>query len=306
MRLNELFDKGYPYTLYFDGPAAYADVELPDDSDFEVTFDMLSYAPEFGDELEETGGEWTVTFHRDGEWDASNKGDQYRIFATVLTVIGEFLRKKDPDVLSFDADKGNMHARDPDRNSRVNLYDRMVKRFASKFHYKLERNELEHRVEYIFKNSSPVEESVLTELFDSGYPFELVHHNDTSSFAHIRLPDKTKIEVVIDRWSRNSPKWEVAFTRGGRFSVSDAGDQFRVFATVIEVIKQFIKDRNPESLEFTADKDTHHYGKERDNRASLYDRMVKRFVSSSGYDIKREELPGAVYYTLIRKGAKDV
>jgi hypothetical protein len=52
----------------------------------------------------------------------------------------------------------------------------------------------------------------------------------------------------------------------GPFGVAGTGDAFRVFATVIDILRAFIKKYNPQRIEFNA---------EEASRAKLYDRLIK-------------------------------
>ena len=65
-----------------------------------------------------------------------------KIFATVLDVIKAFINKKHPEHIEFSASKANSELppakRDPNkRNSRINLYTKLIKRFANQNGYKL-------------------------------------------------------------------------------------------------------------------------------------------------------------------------
>lgn len=76
----------------------------------------------------------SITFSRNTEDDMDNyaitgDGDAFRIFATVLTMVDEWIKKygEQVDVIEFTAEKKN----DP-KGSRAKLYDRMVKKYIPK------------------------------------------------------------------------------------------------------------------------------------------------------------------------------
>lgn len=84
-------------------------------------------------------------------------------------------------------------------------------------------------------------------------------------------------------------KWEVEFTEmfddgsDGTHDLTGAGGELEVFAMVKGSIEALIKKHKPELISFTADKRN---GK--NNRASLYDRFLKRFMIR-GYSYERLE-----------------
>lgn len=63
----------------------------------------------------------------------------------------------------------------------------------------------------------------------------------------------------------------VSFARGTTQSITGTGDQYRIFATVLDVMRNRIDEMKPDYVTFIADK-------EEKSRVSLYDKMVKRFI----------------------------
>jgi len=61
---------------------------------------------------------------------------------------------------------------------------------------------------------------------------------------------------------------------GDNFSVDNAGDQYTVFATLLETIKQYLRDEQPKYILF---------GAKEPNRAKLYQAFVNRFANKFGY-----------------------
>lgn len=90
-------------------------------------------------------GEYHVSFarssdkHPSGSTDITGDGDAYRIFATVMSIMVRFIEEVSPDVIRFSAsklhDEGNRGWKEVE--SRVKLYDRMIKTFAIKYGYSL-------------------------------------------------------------------------------------------------------------------------------------------------------------------------
>ena len=135
--LNEAFDKPYKYTskghTKSDGNVTYnfeTEVEDPRSdypSDIEVYFET--------DKEEEPN--YTISFDRDGSTSVTGEGDAMRVFATVIAIIKDFVKKRNPKLMGFSAFKdvfGPSTA--PGKGSREKLYDRMLQRYAPKMGYK--------------------------------------------------------------------------------------------------------------------------------------------------------------------------
>ena len=99
----------------------YGDVDvlakLPDGTNLSIMFNH------------EGDNEWQVEFYRDNSQEVTGQGDAQRIFATVLAAIQKFVKKYQPDVIKFSAEKSN------NSDSRSSLYDRLVSRFAQQLGY---------------------------------------------------------------------------------------------------------------------------------------------------------------------------
>ena len=96
-----------------------------------------------------------------------------------------------------------------------------------------------------------------------------------------------------------SGTWEVIFTVDSELAVTGEGDgdEMKVFSTVLDIMSDFIKNKDPEQLYFTAEKSPV-YGS---SRIRLYNRLVKRFASSRGYRLKDKDDAGwKVSYTLVK------
>ena len=64
--------------------------------------------------------------------DISGEGDAMRIFATVLDVVASYVKKNKPDIIRVIGVK----TKDNEIGSRLNLYQKLVKRYAGKLGYK--------------------------------------------------------------------------------------------------------------------------------------------------------------------------
>jgi len=133
-QINELFDKPARWQMTRDSRGAVDYQSNVNGKDLAVVFDII--AP----------GTWEVIFSVDSEHAVTGEGDgdEMRIFSTVLDIISDFIKNKDPEQLHFTAEKT------PDSsNSRIRLYNRLIKRFASSRGYKLkDKDDFGSKVSY--------------------------------------------------------------------------------------------------------------------------------------------------------------
>lgn len=147
MKLFELFDAPYPTDLLRNpnDPQDYrASVRLPDDTTLVINFERTD------------PGKYEISFARGYSMGMTGKGDAPRIFATVIKTISKFIEQKNPVELYFVAEKEDIGDEDWHYvdSSRVNLYDKLVKRYASEYNYSVERHDEESEVMYILTRES--------------------------------------------------------------------------------------------------------------------------------------------------------
>jgi hypothetical protein len=75
-----------------------------------------------------------VDFMKNFAFGATDEGDQFRIFATVMQVISDYVKKADPKVIAFTAEKNPR----TNSSSRIKLYKRMVAKFAQQINMKFD------------------------------------------------------------------------------------------------------------------------------------------------------------------------
>ena len=136
----------------------------------------------------------------------------------------------------------------------------------------------------------------IAEAFDKPYPY-----NYKPGIATAKLDDGSKLEITMQRYGE---MWIISFRRNGKANVTGQGDQMRVFATVIDVIKKFIKKESPKKIFFSAEKNKD----DKDSREKLYSRLVKKFANEMGYNSKEtvyRDAPEKLYSKLARKFTKN-
>lgn len=133
--IEESFDKPYKYTLSTTPfMEYYGSFKLDDGSLVEVMFE----ANEHADDYEHTM--WNIEFKRNGRQSETGEGDAMRIFATVIKMIEDFIKKENPKYILFSALKPADREDRKEKQSREKLYSRLVKRFSGKLGYTAREN----------------------------------------------------------------------------------------------------------------------------------------------------------------------
>ena len=269
--------------------------KLPDGSNLSIMFN--------DDGIDDKA--YSVEFWRNNSQEATGDGDSQRVFATVLHAIQEFLTKEQPNFISFIGAKGETGE---GKNSRVNLYSKLLQRYATKWGYKLKD---------VFDSNDSVEFDLVkikqgvAEAFDTPLPitWEKGMHGDVDALA--KLPDGSNLSIMFNKQDNIKPDdktWMVEFYRNNSQEVTGEGDAQKVFSTVLVAIQQFIKKYKPLKIYFSASKEmdpTINYGPDDvvpnpESRAKLYDRMVLRYAKSWGYKFFRADNGDLVMYQLSR------
>ena len=126
--VTEAFDQPYPMKWEKSEADDSMDalVKLPDGSNLSIMFNM-----DYDEEGEEVV---QVEFWRNNSQEVTGEGDAQRVFATVLSAIQQYIKTHKTKRLSFSASKEV----EPGQNSqsRANLYDKLVQRYARSWGYR--------------------------------------------------------------------------------------------------------------------------------------------------------------------------
>jgi hypothetical protein len=87
---------------------------------------------------------------------------------------------------------------------------------------------------------------LLNELLSKPYSYT-AHEADGKYKASFVTADKSKIELIV---TKANNAWVLDFFRNGAASLTGDGDAFRIFATVLRIIDDFIIDCDPEVIVF--------------------------------------------------------
>ena len=124
----------------------------------------------------------------------------------------------------------------------------------------------------------------LDEALDNPYPFELIGPNDAQEFsATAQTPNGA---LRMDFETTDYDNFGIDFAVGKSMGKTEAGDEFRVFATVVAMMSEWISTvgvEHVESFDFGANKDEH----ASDGRAKLYARFAKQLASKLGWRLEQ-------------------
>ena len=170
----------------------------------------------------------------------------------------------------------------------VNGYHRLVDAMnAGKDNIEVEYVPYE-RAEILWKNER--EEDIkygkqfnksITEALDNPYPFKFTGPNtENTYFAKSQTPNG---ELLME-FDGGYDDFSIDFAVANQMGKTNAGDEFRVFATVMAMINKWISVvgiEHVEEFDFAANKDEH----ASDGRARLYTRFAKKLASQLGWNL---------------------
>ena len=139
----------------------------------------------------------------------------------------------------------------------------------------------------------------IAEAFDKPYRYRM-HKDQYGWTARFETDNDEPVDVHI-KDDEDSGDWDIDFYRNGSLDVTGEGDAMRIFATVMEVIKEFIAKEKPERFQFSAVKADVEYNKgdKTGSREKLYSRMIKKYVK--GYNVKTYKSSGGSTYFFEKK-----
>ena len=122
------------------------------------------------------------------------------------------------------------------------------------------------------------------EALDNPYPFNLKGPSDSQEFvATAQTPNGV---LRMDFETIDYDNFGIDFSVGKSMGKTEAGDEFRVFATVVAMMNKWISTvgiKHVESFDFGANKGEH----ASDGRAKLYTRFAKKLASQLGWKLEQ-------------------
>lgn len=140
---------------------------------------------------------------------------------------------------------------------------------------------------YEFRNLMiryPQSNESITEALDNPYPFNLQGPDSSHNFA--ATAETPNGVLRMDFEAVDFDDFGIDFSVGKSMGKTEAGDEFKVFATVVAMMKKWIKTvgiEHVESFDFGANKDEH----ASDGRAKLYTRFAKQLASKLGWKLEQ-------------------
>lgn len=129
----------------------------------------------------------------------------------------------------------------------------------------------------------------INESFDTSYDWEWTQQEDNVLLTVFESDTGDFIYVDFHKIATSDNEWDVGFSRNDLTKATGEGDQFKIFSTVIDIIKTFIEETpDLEYLEFIADKRYPERGNARNplTRKNLYKKMVKTLSNKYDLDYK--------------------
>ena len=141
---------------------------------------------------------------------------------------------------------------------------------------------------------------VLKELFNRPYRMDMEEVYNTTNLLRVESYGKTDDgrEILVE--FRGEPMYgtdlmdiEVAFSVDGKVSITDKGDAFRIFSTIVDQMELFEEEYGDRisRLTFTAKGDT---------RSRLYSSLIRRFASKYNYIPKEINTGSKTVYFLYK------
>ena len=139
--------------------------------------------------------------------------------------------------------------------------------------------------------------SYLTELFDKPFPvrelkrigwqssvIEITYQAQTDAEPYLGIPQYLNIDIT-----KINQGWEINFTLDGSHELTHAGKPYRIFASVVEAVRMFLKwhmetfNELPKQLDMISKTSE---GK----RDAVYSALMRRFGKQYGYKIANTEV----------------
>jgi hypothetical protein len=144
-----------------------------------------------------------------------------------------------------------------------------------------------------YKGESPLMEVLdPTSAYDISWSDKIINNNQVYTAL---ATDKQGRGIAIDFYEFDDyGLTAIEFSRYNSFDITKSGEQFNVFATVLEATKKYLNFENPPKYILFAAKEK--------SRAKLYQTFINRFASQLGYkQISNENIPNELYGHIVGK-----
>lgn len=145
-------------------------------------------------------------------------------------------------------------------------------------------------------------QGIINEALDNPYPYRWGVQSEDEWVARARTDSGAILDIRFEYGSWDA-QWDIEFLVDGGYKATAAGDEFRIFATVVKVIKEWWKLTSAEgipvnTIRFSADKLNKQTGKT-GSREKLYSRFAQQFANSIGFTVQSRDKIDATDFELI-------
>ena len=279
IQLQELFNFSYPYHLIVDN--------------YYLSFDYWEKKYEANTKIGKLHVLFmikktiVIEFSIEGAYDITGlaNGEQFRILSTVWNIVSNELPKLIDDsihTIKFTAEH--------DEPSRVSLYRRVAPKITALLGAEWKRSEDEDEDTVIFLwRRQQSNNQTLTELFNFSYPYTMISDKKNILGGKIKqyAADTPIGELNINFFINPIDTISISFTVNGDIDITGLGqgEQFRIFGTVIEIVKNHLPDLiddRTKKITFSADGDEI-------SRVSLYRKLAPKLTQILGNDWEFKE-----------------
>lgn len=143
----------------------------------------------------------------------------------------------------------------------------------------------------------------LSESLDKPYPVKLNRLSKEYYRTTFKPDDGSTIIVRMEGQEHiddyDHLDWEIDFERNGTQELTGQGDAFRIYATVMKLIREFVKKEKPKYMTVAAAKDKAN-NKQLQGRERLYKRLLQKNLGKS-YNITSDTSSSGTMFNLERK-----
>lgn len=139
----------------------------------------------------------------------------------------------------------------------------------------------------------------INEIFNQQYPYKWLTQDESSWLGHFATKHN---EIFVEFKNIFDMEYDLSFTTGGgSANLTGDGDPFKIFVTLIAMMRDFSNQVNPDTITFTASKEDSGNGM---SRIKLYRKMLKSLANEfnvTEYDQLSHPRSPKIKFKLVRK-----
>lgn len=269
--------------------------ETGEEISVEFVYDLDNHIPELRNGI-------GVSFSRDGRSDETGQGDAIKIFSTVMDIITDYIKTEHPEKIFAAAYKPSISGSEPENdvevprsNKRAVIYKKGFNLLANKLGYHISLIDQGYQEIFILTKKN-IKETILTEIGDSSYTYIWNKTNEDEWAATFREDsgDLVRVNILGDGASND---WILEFRRKNRYDITGGGNAFKIFSTVIKILKEFVKNVKPDSITVNVEKGETY----EESRVKLYANGLSKIANDINYSFAKSENDESVAFILKNK-----